>query len=322
MSYLLHAYQLDGEGNGIAIDEKDIPSLLDSNNLLWVHLEADAPETRMFLQHQIPEIDQFSIDAMLAEETRPRISEAKQGCLIILRGVNLNENADPEDMVSIRIWVDKENIITVRRRRLKAITDIINDLEGGNGPKSTGDFICALVKRLFERMAPVLHDLDEKTDDIEESIIQAPEIKDRLAITQIRKQAIILRRYIAPQKEVISYLRSSTLAWLNDNQKRELQESYDRVTRYVEDLDALRERAQIIKDEIATSIADKMNHNIYTLSVIAAIFLPLGFLTGLFGINLGGIPGSNYAAAFTIFSLILIVIVIVQVIIFRKLKWF
>ena len=322
MSYLLHAYHLDGNGYGTAVNRSDIPSLLASNNLLWVHLEADAPETRTFLENQIAGIDQFSIDAMLAEETRPRISETKHGCLIILRGVNLNENADPEDMVSIRIWVDKENIITARKRPLKAISDIRDDIEHSNGPKNTGDFICALVMRLFGRMAPVLNDLEEKIDEIEENILQASEAKDRLAITQIRKQAIIFRRYIAPQKEVISYLRSSTVPWLNDNHRRRLQESYDRVTRYVEDLDALRERAQIIKDEIAASIADKMNQNIYTLSVIAAIFLPLGFLTGLFGVNLGGIPGANFAAAFTIFSLILVIIVLAQVIIFKRLKWF
>ena len=92
--------------------------------------------------------------------------------------------------------------------------------------------------------------------------------------------------------------------------------------RYVEELDAIRERAQIVKDELANMIADRLNKNTYILSVIAAIFLPLGFLTGLLGVNIGGIPGVNSPIAFAVFCLLLTILVAVQVIIFRKLKWF
>ena len=65
-----------------------------------------------------------------------------------------------------------------------------------------------------------------------------------------------------------------------------------------------------------------MNKNMYVLSVISAIFLPLGFLTGLFGINIGGIPGVEDPNAFWVFSGILVVIVSLQIWIFKKLGWF
>jgi zinc transporter len=58
------------------------------------------------------------------------------------------------------------------------------------------------------------------------------------------------------------------------------------------------------------------------LSVIAAIFLPLGFLTGLLGINVGGIPGADNPHAFLIFSAMLVIVVFLQVLLFKKLKWF
>jgi zinc transporter len=94
------------------------------------------------------------------------------------------------------------------------------------------------------------------------------------------------------------------------------------VVRYIEDLDAIRERAQIIMDELANIIAEKLNRNMYVLSVIAAIFLPLGFLTGLLGINVGGIPGAENEYAFLFFSALLLVIVVVQIILFKLKKWF
>jgi zinc transporter len=152
--------------------------------------------------------------------------------------------------------------------------------------------------------------------------MEAPDTKERQDITTIRKQAIIYRRYIAPQRDVIGFLRTSELPWLNQNHKRRLQESYDRIVRYLEDLDTLRERGQIIKDELASALADRMNKNMYVLSVIAAIFLPLGFLTGLLGINVGGMPGTDNDHAFWIFSAALIAVVILQTWLFKKLKWF
>jgi zinc transporter len=78
----------------------------------------------------------------------------------------------------------------------------------------------------------------------------------------------------------------------------------------------------VVKDELTNALADRLNRNTYVLSVIAAIFLPLGFLTGLMGINLGGIPGAASANAFWIFSAILVVLVVAQVVIFRMLRWF
>ena len=127
---------------------------------------------------------------------------------------------------------------------------------------------------------------------------------------------------MSPQKEAISQLRMAEFEWLSDIQKRDLQENFNHLIRYVEELDAIRERAQIVKDELANMIADRLNKNTYVLSVIAAIFLPLGFLTGLLGINIGGIPGVDSPVAFSIFCIFLAVLVAVQIVIFRKLKWF
>ena len=120
----------------------------------------------------------------------------------------------------------------------------------------------------------------------------------------------------------IEQLQVADLEWWTDRHKRYLREVHNHVTRYVEDLDAIRERSQIVKDEIANMLSDRLNRNMYVLSVIAAIFLPLGFLTGLMGVNIGGMPGVDNSWAFWTFSWVLIVLVVIQVIIFKRLKWF
>jgi zinc transporter len=160
------------------------------------------------------------------------------------------------------------------------------------------------------------------TDDIEEQVLDRASTSLREKIVDVRKKAIMFRRYMAPQRDAIGQLRNADFDFFEESHKRHLQESFNHVTRYVEDLDAIRERSQIVKDEIANILSDRLNKNMYVLSVIAAIFLPLGFLTGLLGINVGGIPGADNSGAFWVFVALLSTIVAIQVFVFKKLKWF
>ncbi|MDJ0626232.1 MAG: zinc transporter ZntB [Candidatus Caenarcaniphilales bacterium] len=320
--HILLAYGLDGQGGGETISDETLSQKLKDEKLVWVHLDADHLETKSWLEKEVTSLDPLLIEALLTDETRPRMTQVGEGLLLILRGVNLNANADPEDMVSIRLWVDKYRIISLIKRELKTIEDIEQRLLCNRGPKDAGEFISLLTFRLLERMEPVLSELDEVTDDLEEKILENADIQLRKSIVDVRKQAIVFRRYIAPQRDAISQLRMTEIEWLKDNQKRHLQESYNHVTRYVEDLDAIRERAQIIKDELVNIMTDKLNRNMYVLSLITAIFLPLGFLTGLLGINVGGIPGADANYAFLTFCGILLGLIVLQIIIFKKFKWF
>lgn len=321
MSAILRAYEFDGGGGGNPLADEMVAEAIRSDRLAWVHLDVNHPDTRGWLEKELTYLDPFIVEALLAEETRPRVTQIDDGALIILRGVNLNENADPEDMVSIRLWADSKRIVSLRRRKLKAVLDLEEKIKKGRGPKDAGDFVCALVSNLFQRMSPVLVELDERTDEIEERVMEAPSTQLRQSIVDIRKEAILLRRYMAPQKDAIGQFRLAELTWLEAKHRRQLNENLDLIMRYVEDLDAIRERAQIVKDELANHLADKLNKNLYLLSVVAAIFLPLGFLTGLLGINVGGIPGADNDSSFWIFTGLLAVIVLIQVLIFRKLKW-
>lgn len=319
---IIHACMIAGDGHGKILSNEAVSKELIDESLTWVHLNATDPATNQWLKAELPYLDSIIIGALLADETRPRILEFEQGVLMILRGVNLNENAEPEDMVSVRLWVEQSRIISIQRRDLKGIKDIQDRLIAGNGPKNSGEFVAMLVARLFERMEPVFTELNETLDGIEERVMDYPDAKERQDIIKLRKQAILFRRYISPQRDVIAHLRTSEQLWLEQSHKRRLQESLDQVVRHIEELDTIRERAQIVKDELANALADKINKNMYVLSVVAAIFLPLGFLTGLLGINVAGIPGAENPYAFAVFIGMLVVIVAAQVAVFKKFKWF
>ena len=109
--------------------------------------------------------------------------------------------------------------------------------------------------------------------------------------------------------------------WLSDTDRSRLRESADRTTRFVEELDLVRERAIVIQEDLSSRLSEKMDRTMYVLSIVSAIFLPLGFLTGLLGINIGGIPGADYGGAFFVFCALLVGIVGFQIWLFKSKKW-
>ena len=319
---VLFAYSLDGSGGGAALHDGAISRLLKDDQLAWAHLNADHPDTAAWLRREVGYLDDFVVNALLADETRPRILPVGEGVLLILRGVNLNENASPEDMVSIRLWIDPHRIISLQRRKLKAVGDLAANIEAGQGPVHSAGFITTLIGLLFARMAPAVTSLGEEMDDIEEDVLDGSANALREQIVSIRKKAIIFKRYMAPQRDLITHLLEAKIDWFAEHNHHHMIEAHDNITRFVEELDSVRERSQVISDEVTNILTERLNKNMYALSVVAAIFLPLGFLTGLLGINIGGIPGAENPQAFLVFCGMLALVVGLQIVIFRKMRWF
>lgn len=322
-NHILLAYNFNGEGGGVPIKNQEVGVELENEGLAWVHLDANSPQTPIWLKKEVSYLDQIIIDALLADETRPRLAEFENGSLIILRGVNLDKNSKPEDMVSIRMWIDDQRIITMQKRDIKGVKDIEEQIKNNKGPKTSGEFLAALCYELSDHLQLVIDDLSEIAGDIEEKILE--KVFDealREDVITIKKQAIMLRRHIAPQKEVVNRLKNCQQGWLTELDRRNLQENYEHIARYLEDLDEIKERSQVVHEELANSISRKLNKNMYVLSVITAVFMPLTFITGLFGMNVGGIPLAADQFGFWLVSSVLFILVAVQIIWSKIHKWF
>lgn len=317
---IIFAKELDG--NGGATPLAGVTELLASKNSTWLHFDANHADTRSIIQEHFSDIDEYSLQAILDEDARPRTLQLDSGMLIILRGINYNNQDHPEDMVAVRLWVTDKRLISLRYRKSRALMSVAESLDNGKGPKSVGDIVASICSLLFHYIENTISGLEDKMDDIESRVVDNPNKQLRNDIANIRKTAIMLRRYIAPQKDAMSQLKYADVSWVDKKNQRRLQESQDSLMRSVEALDAVRERSQVVKDELVNALSDKLNRNLYVISVVTAIFLPLGFLTGLFGINIGGMPGVDDDVAFKTFSIVLGGIVFVQVILFKYFKWF
>lgn len=316
----VYSLLLDGKGGARTLSPDELSAWSPDQGVLWVHMDYTDPEDRQWLETGSG-LDPLIIEALLAEETRPRATGFEDGLLIALRGVNLTPGAEPDDMVAIRLWIDRERIVSTRRRRLQSVADVVEQLTSGRGPADSAQCLVELVDRLVGRMSDIVDQFEDRVAELEDQILEASGAAMRFELATLRRQAITLRRYLAPQREALARLITAMAGWLDDSGQLRLREVADRLARHVEDLDAVRERAAVVQEELLSRMSEQMNNRMYVLSVVAAIFLPLGFLTGLLGVNVGGIPGVDNPLAFTIFIGMMVLVVMLQVVIFRWRKW-
>jgi zinc transporter len=318
--FLIYAKILDGKGGARDVSQAEVASWQPGDGLLWLHCDYSKPGTKMWLEASSG-LDDITIAALVAEDTRPRATSHNGGLLMALRGVNLNPEADPEDMVSIRLFVTEHRIISSRKRRLLSVDGIVRSFVENEGPENSAGFVADLCDRLVRRMAGPIDNAEEKVDELEESLLTSGRAKLRSELGQVRRQSIALRRYLAPQREALNWVQSERLSWFGDAHRLRVREVNDHLAQYIETLDSIRERAAVSQEELVNQIQEESNSRMYVLSIVSAIFLPLGFATGLLGINIGGIPGAENNNAFVIFIGMLLALTFGLLIFFRHKKW-
>lgn len=317
---LIHAFAMDGKGGGRRISLEEVERWQPGDALIWAHLDLGVDGVREWLSERAG-IDPINAEALSSEDPRPRVLTVRNTLLAVLRGVNFNPGADPEDMVSVRAWIEEGRMFTLRNRRIMAVQDVAQALEEGHGPASPGDFVVDLVHCILDRTATIVENLGDAVDEVEDRVVDEAARELRSELAGLRRQAIVLRRYLAPQRDVLTRLPLERLSWISDLDRTRLREEGERITRFVEDIDADRDRAAVTQEELTSRLAEQTNRTMYVLSVVTAIFLPLGLLTGLLGIYVGGIPGAETPWAFTAVCIGLIGLAAILVAVLRKLRW-
>jgi zinc transporter len=241
--------------------------------------------------------------------------------MLIVRGINQNEGSDPEDMVSVRSWIEPRRIITMRHRPSRSLEQLVAETERGKGPNSAGELAVELVEKIVEHVVTRVDRLYDEIAACEDQVLTETRGDLRARLADLRRRAIGLRRYLAPQREALAKLAVVALPWLTENHHQRVAELADRMTRTIEELDAARDRAAVTQEELSSRESETTNQRLYVLSIITAVFLPLGFVCALLGVNVGGVPLQKDDWAFWALIAVFVIGVALQIYIFKKRGW-
>lgn len=320
---LVHAFVLDGEGGARAIAQEQLATMvLDDQESLWLHWDRGHPQTQTWLRRDSG-LSSFACDLLLEENTRPRLlSLPEHEMLLFLRGVNLNPGAEPEDMVSLRIFASARRIISLRLRPVRATEELIAELAAGTGPKSASEVILSLAHHLTDKVESLVTQLSEQVDAQEEQIDAAERhVPDHAQLLQMRRRAASLRRFLAPQRDIYAQLTRNQQPWFVADDTDYWNELNNRLTRYLEELELSRERVSLVLEAENRRMDQRMNRTMYRFGIIAGVFLPITFLTGLLGMNVGGIPGADSQYGFLVVCLLIVAVAFGQWWLLRRLRW-
>jgi zinc transporter len=315
------AIELGSDGKGHQVDPaaacaaRETPALF-----VWVHMDGREGETLGWLKEHAGLPDSV-IYALTATETRPRCEAIGDGALINLRGPVAAEQETPDRLASIRIWAERGRTISVSFVPIDGI-DAFQERMAAGMVKDPGDLVAGIAVAITKKLDPVITDLGDLVDDCETALEPEHAFETRRKIAEARSDAIVYRRFVAPQREALTALAQLDVDWLEDDDRLHLRDAADRFARMTEELEAVRERSALIHEQLTDLRAEQIEHRGLLLSIVALIFLPLTFLTGLLGMNVEGIP---YAKEPWAFDAVCILCVIVSVLIagwFAAQHWF
>lgn len=295
------AWLLDGQGGVKPLTDA---ACVSKDNPCWLHLNYTHPDSAQWLA-TTPLLPNTVRDALAGESLRPRVSRMGEGTLITLRCINGSTDERPDQLVAMRLYIDERMIVSTRQRKVLALDDVVSDLQEGSGPTDCGSWLVDICDALTDHASEFIEELHDKIIDLEDNLLEQ-EVPPRGFLALLRKQLIVMRRYMAPQRDVYARLASERLSWMTDDHRRRMQDIADRLGRGLDEIDGCIARTAVMTDEIAQMMQESLSRRTYTMSLMAMVFLPSTFLTGLFGVNLGGIPGGGSHLGFSLFCIMLV----------------
>ncbi len=267
---------------------------------VWIHLTSRDEEVQAWLRDHAA-LDHFTIDALTALETRPRCEQVDGAALLNLRGMTQAQMASSDPLASIRMRADGRRVISVTRLPLDALDAARAAMLAGE-VRDAGDLIATLATAITEQLDPHVAQLGDSLDDCEEQLDPRAAFELRRSVSAARRKAIGYRRFLYPQRVALEKLAGLPVPWLSDDDRLHINAAADRAARMAEELESIRERAALIHEALTDLRAEVIDQRSLLVAVVAMIFLPLTFITGLFGMNVDGIPYARHPESFWVIT--------------------
>ncbi len=313
-------FVLDGKGKGIRVSPRHIEKVGDKE--AWIHLDEENEKNVEWLYKQSG-LEKAVIENLLDKDMQPRYFTTPRGLFVVLRGVNSNRNADVEDMIALRMWIEEKRIISFSHRRLMSIEKMAVLLKEGLGPITAMNTFIMIAEAMNENISEVVAKIDDDLDDIENDMIDVRRDSTTMLqsrISDIRHKILGIRRYLGPQRDLFNSLKVMDIQSVSKEEHMILKDISRDLQKCVEDLDFAREHATVNQEELNSRINVQLNQTMYLLTIIMVVLAPLTLITGILGSNSTEVM--QEPIRFLGITVSLLFLGVLQVLYLKKKKWF
>ncbi|MBI3506832.1 MAG: magnesium/cobalt transporter CorA [Proteobacteria bacterium] len=271
----------------------------------------------------------LAIEDLLKRPQRPKVDsygggagELQARLFIIARMLRLVNGSLRDEQVSI--FLGHSTVITFQELDDGDVWDPIRthlQKAGSRLRQHDASFLVyALLDAIMDQGFPILEHYGDRLESLEAGILHRPEPKVFRKIHALKREMLLVRRAVWPMREMVNSLQREPHECLSETTRTHLRDVYDRAVHTIEILETYREIAIGLTETYMTQLSNRMNEIMKVLTMISVTFIPITFLSSVFGMNFTNFPW-NYSHAFAAFTALCVVVICGMVYWFRRRGW-
>jgi len=284
---------------------------------LWLHFNVLDNRTRRYLD-KLPDLDDEGRTMLLGSDTRIQARVLDDGFIVILGDLHHDFNLDPEAFGTLRVYLSRSEIVTCRRQRVRSVDRVRRELESARDDRSPLDVFSLLLDEIVEGFVALAADLGERVENLQDRILAGHASEQSGDLAQIRHVVARFRRHALGNRTMLQPLLRRITATANDAQREQLHAVLERLEATAQDMDLIMERSRLLQEEITSRLGEATNRNLYLLSIVTTALLPITLITGVFGMNVGGLPFLESKHGFYSVMFLMTVTLVVTMLFLRK----
>lgn len=277
---------------------------------LWLHFNLSNVASEPWIRQHLGLPAEF-FDALQTGSRTTRIEDASDHLIGVVNDVAFDFSFDPSEIATLWACATQRVAVTARRRPLRSIDRLRQDVLGGTRLSSTVDLLNRLMRDQGDVLVNIVRDATTQVDDIEDKLLGGHLQRKRGVLSRLRRVLVRLQRLLAPEPGALFRLLKQPPAWVAEDDLDELRQSTEEFSLVLRDMMALQERIKLLQEEMAAQIGEQTNHSVFTLTVVTVLALPINITAGMLGMNVGGIPLNDHPHGFLIIALIVVAFTVV-----------
>jgi len=275
---------------------------------VWLHFNLFDNRARRYLEHA--SIDEDGRALLLGAEGRIKAIGFEGGFAALFGDLHHDFDGDPDSFGTLRVYVDARRIITCRKQRVRSLDRVRRELQRGSSGKTPMLLFDQVLEQIAAGFADAAEELGDTVETAEDRVLAGRADDESRELGRVRRVIARLRRYTSADRIALSQLAHRVGSLCDEEQRARLHDVIERFDATGQDLELVSERARLLQEEIASRLGEATNKNLYLLSIVTTALLPITLVTGVFGMNVGGLPfvASEHGFWWVMFGMLLVVL--------------
>lgn len=322
-SGLICGYLIDAGTGGRSLECQDAALWLDARNVarnreatldessfLWLHFNLSHTGALPWLKQHAGLSDGFF--EMLSDGLHStRIERTEEALIAVINDVHFDFSFDPSDISTLWINVEQHLVITARRQPLRSVDKLREEVKRGQPLRSAVELLEHLLRAQADVLVDIVRGVTERLDHIEDQLLANRLDHKRARLGALRRLLVRLQRLLAPEPAALFRLLQHPPGWMTELDVQELRQSSEEFSVVLRDMTTLQERIKLLQEEIAAQVNEDNNRSLFVLTIVTVLALPINIITGLLGMNVGGVPLAQHERGFWVVVMIVLTVTVI-----------